>query len=80
MEIDVVKIAEDKDFEKFKLFQVLLLKLQKLEQDLLKLYDVSQDPQYRNILDTCMIESKDLGLFNSNNNIEYYFDLYDSNL
>ncbi|XP_014606760.1 START domain-containing protein 10-like [Polistes fuscatus] len=100
MEIGVVKIAEDKDFEKLKQLydnnndwkldynkpdlsvwtktvpgiSFKMVKIRTRFSDIMPetLYDVLHDPDYRKVWDTHMIESKDIGFFNPNNDIGYY--------
>ncbi|XP_076667795.1 START domain-containing protein 10 [Andrena cerasifolii] len=100
MDIGIVKIAEDKDFEKLKQLyddnnewrldynkpdlsvwtktvpgiSFRIVKIRTRFSDVLPetLYDVLHDPDYRKVWDTHMIESKDIGFFNPNNDIGYY--------
>ncbi|XP_032671280.1 START domain-containing protein 10-like [Odontomachus brunneus] len=100
MDIGVVKIAEDKDFEKLKQLyddnndwrldynkpdlsvwtksvrgiSFRMVKIRTRFPDITPetLYDVLHDPEYRKVWDTHMIESKDIGFFNPNNDIGYY--------
>ncbi|CAD1474942.1 unnamed protein product, partial [Heterotrigona itama] len=99
MDIRIVKIAEDKDFEKLKHLyddnndwrldynkpdlsvwtksvsgiSFRMVKIRTRFPDVLPetLYDVLHDPEYRKVWDTHMIESKDIGFFNPNNDIGY---------
>lgn len=100
MDIGIVKIAEDKDFEKLKQLyddnnewrldynkpdlsvwtksvpgiSFRMVKIRTRFPDVLPetLYDVLHDPDYRKVWDTHMVESKDIGFFNPNNDIGYY--------
>ncbi|KAJ8674226.1 hypothetical protein QAD02_005488 [Eretmocerus hayati] len=100
MDVGLVKIAEDKDFEKLKKLyddnndwkldynkpdlsvwtksvpgiSFKMVKIRTRFPDVLPetLYDVLHDPEYRKVWDTHMIDSKDIGYFNPNNDLGYY--------
>ncbi|XP_051155007.1 START domain-containing protein 10-like [Leptopilina boulardi] len=100
MDVGIVKIAEDKDFEKLKQLydnnndwrldynkpdlcvwtksvpgiHFRMVKIRTRFSDVMPqtLFDVLHDPEYRKVWDNHVIESKEIGFFNPNNDLGYY--------
>ncbi|KAJ9598206.1 hypothetical protein L9F63_011110 [Diploptera punctata] len=100
MDIGVVRVAEDQDFEKLKKLvddhsgwkldynksstKVWTKSIPKTNFKMIKvwtvfadvtpnqIYDVLHDPDYRKVWDQHMIESRDIGCLNPNNDVGYY--------